>query len=197
MQREETSVKFPFGSELPLFDLPNAADNQVISSSNYFAAAQAALVVFTCNHCPYVKGSEDAMLSVINEFSSQGLKAVFISSNDALKYPEDNFAKMQEKTRAWTEKFPRLVLPYLFDESQSVARSFDAACTPECYLFVDGKLAFHGAPNSDPKNTGLKEGQTERTNFLRAALTDVFAKTAIKARYCHPIGCSIKWISTL
>lgn len=128
------------------------------------------------------------MLSTINEFAAHGLKAVCISSNDAVQYPEDNFELMQEKARAWKAAYPELDLPYLYDESQAVAHSFDAACTPECYLFVNGKLAFHGAPNSNPKDPSAP-----RSEYLRDALQAAFSNAAISAPYCHPLGCSIKW----
>ncbi len=188
MQREQTSEKFPFGSSIPAFSLP-ATDGRTITE-NYLSNAKAALVVFSCNHCPYVKGSEEALLKTIAEFNSKGLKSVIISSNDAAQYPEDGFEKMKENAASWKEKYPALELPYLYDESQTVARTFDAACTPECYLFVDGKLAFHGAPNSNPKDPAAP-----RAEFLRTALENVFAGAPIKAPYCHPIGCSIKWKS--
>lgn len=186
MQREQTSENFPFGSFIPAFTLP-ATDGRMISEKFLFDT-KAALVVFSCNHCPYVKGSEETLLKTVAEFSSKGLKTVIISSNDAGQYPEDGFEKMAEKAATWKTKYPTLELPYLYDESQTVARSFDAACTPECYLFVDGKLAFHGAPNSSPKDPSAPH-----TEFLKNALRNVFAGEAIKAAYCHPIGCSIKW----
>ena len=110
MQREQISEKFPLGSPLPVFAL-TATDGRNITQE-YFNDAKCALVVFTCNHCPYVKGSEDSLLHTVNEFSGRGLKTVFISSNDADQYPEDGLEKMQQKAIGWRTRFPTLDLPY-------------------------------------------------------------------------------------
>jgi peroxiredoxin len=182
MQRESTSQKFPLGSPLPKFSLPNV-DGRTLGS-DYLSGAKAALVVFSCNHCPYVRGSDEMFLSIVRKFEPQGLKTVVISSNDAGQYPEDSFENM--KAKAKTAQFP---CPYLYDESQSVAKAFDAQCTPECYLFDSaGLLAFHGTINDNPKDkTKVSK------DFLTPAISQVLAGQAPNPNYAHPLGCSIKW----
>jgi peroxiredoxin len=182
MQRETPSSALPFGASLPAFSLPSTTGATI--GSDYLAGAKAALVVFSCNHCPYVRGSDEMLLGIIKAFQPQGLKAVIISSNDATQYPEDSFEKMQAKATA--AGFP---CPYLYDESQSVARAFDAQCTPECYLFdSSGKLAYHGTVNDNPRD------KTKASkDFLSTAISQVLSGAPASPNYVHPVGCSIKW----
>lgn len=128
MERETSSGSFPLGSRLPSFELLNTDGKRV--GSDYLKGAKAGLVAFLCNHCPYVKGSEEMLISIVKRFQADGLKTLTINSNDAGKYPEDSYEKMKEKAAVLS-----LPYPYLHDESQGVARAFDAACTPEFYLF--------------------------------------------------------------
>lgn len=100
MQRADASVRFPLGSPIPPFQLKNV-DSKLVGS-DYFAASRAGLVVFSCNHCPYVKGSELHLIEIVRRLAPKGLKALCINSNDALKYPEDSFECMQQKQRART-----------------------------------------------------------------------------------------------
>jgi peroxiredoxin len=182
MERESQSVKLPLGSELPHFSLPNI-DGRTIDS-NYFQGSPASLVVFTCNHCPYVKGSEHLLIDVVKRFLSQGLKVVAINSNDPVKYPDDSFDKM--KAKALDLKLP---YPYLFDESQAVAKRFDAQCTPECFLFdLNAKLVFHGAINDSPRDSSKATRP-----YLADAVAAVIAGDVPEAQFVHPLGCSIKW----
>ena len=178
MERENISEQLKIGDKVPSFSL--VGTDGLTYSESYFTGARAVLVIFTCNHCPYVKGSEEALNSLIKNFLTQGLKVVAINANDALQYPEDSFEKMKEKTWPY---------PYLYDETQSVAKAFDAACTPECYLFnSDLRLAFHGTINNSPRNP---EGVTD--NFLMTAITQVLETGKAQPEFAHPIGCSIKW----
>jgi len=182
MQRETPSPRLPLGSAMPAFSLPSTAGTTVRNAD--LAGAKAALVVFSCNHCPYVKGSEEMLLSIIRAFEPKGLKAVIISSNDAVQYPEDSFEKMKSKAAA--ASFP---CPYLYDESQTVARAFDAQCTPECYLFDgSGKLAYHGTINDNPKDKAKAS-----KDFLSSAISQVLSGQLASPNYVHPVGCSIKW----
>ncbi len=180
---ERTSLsKLTFGSSIPKFSLPSVDGKTV--NNDYFKDARAALVVFTCNHCPYVKGSEEMLLEIVKKFSSDGLKTVAICSNNAAVYPEDSFEKMKEK--AATLKLP---YPYLYDESQQVARAFDAECTPECFLFdAQGNLTYHGTITDRPKDAG-----TARVDLLSPAITSVLEGQKPNPNFNHPIGCSIKW----
>ena len=182
MDRTQASNILSIGSPLPFFSL-RGVDGSTISS-DYFIGARAALVVFSCNHCPYVKGSEEMLIKIVHNFQKQGLKAVAISSNDAAQYPEDSFELMQKKSKDMDLPFP-----YLYDETQEVAKSFDAACTPECYLFDSNQhLAYHGTINDNPRDkTRVNQ------DYLSAAIENVLAGKKPEPEFVHPIGCSIKW----
>lgn len=182
MERNQLSDKFPIGSKLPEFELPNV-DGKTLGSA-YLGGAKAGLVVFTCNHCPYVQGSEGMLIRIAMRYEKQGLKTLTISSNDPIKYPEDGFEKMKEKAKKL-----KLPYPYLFDETQGVAKLFDAACTPECYLFdKDGVLVFHGTINDNLKDPGAV-GE----DFISVAISQVLVGVKPTPAFVHPIGCSIKW----
>lgn len=182
MERSTNSETFTIGSQLPVFSLRNVDGTMV--TSTYFQGASAGLVIFSCNHCPYVKGSESALIEVVRRFQAQGLRAVAINSNDAQQYPEDGFKAMQDKAKAMD-----LPYPYLYDETQAVARAFDAACTPECYLFNDqAKLVFHGTVNDNPR-----DAKAARQDFLAQAIAQLLRGEMPNPSFVHPIGCSIKW----
>jgi peroxiredoxin len=182
MERVDISKSFPLGSSIPQFSLLNVDDDHL--GSDYLTGAKAYLVAFLCNHCPYVKGSESMLIEVVKRFEKDGLKTVAISSNDATKYPEDGFEKMQDKAALL-----QLPYPYLYDETQEVARAFDAACTPELYLF-DGerRLFFHGAINDSPRDPAKVTKE-----YLSEAIVAVLEGQIDAPRFVHPIGCSIKW----
>ncbi|RMG43973.1 MAG: thioredoxin family protein [Candidatus Dadabacteria bacterium] len=182
MERTETSTRFPLGSKLPDFKLKNVDGREM--GSEYLREGKAALVVFTCNHCPYVKGSEQMLCRIARRFEGQGLRTVTINSNDATRYPEDSFDKMKEKAAQMG-----LPYPYLYDSSQEVARMFDAACTPECFLFNSkGELVYQGAINDNPKDPGQVN-----QDYLSVAVTQVLAGVKPDPAFVHPLGCSIKW----
>ena len=182
MQRASISDKFPIGSVLPSFSLKNV-DGRMLGDA-YLRGAPASLVVFSCNHCPYVKGSEQMLIETVKKYSGKGLRSVAICSNDAIAYPDDSFEKMKDKAKAQS-----LPYPYLHDETQNVARAFDAACTPEAYLFNDkGFLVYHGAINNSPKDPSAAS-----INHLEAALEQLFSSKKIEPTFVHPLGCSIKW----
>ena len=182
MQRDTRSQKFPLGSGMPGFSLPNV-DGRTLGN-DFFQGAKAALVVFTCNHCPYVRGSEQMLIEIVRKFESRGLKTLSISANDAEQYPEDSFEKMKEHAQQL-----KLPYPYLYDESQQVARAFDAACTPECFLFdADMRLVYQGALTDRPKDLGAA-----RQDFLSPAIEAALQGAKPRPDFNHPIGCSIKW----
>ena len=182
MERTESSVKLVIGSNMPAFKLP-ATDNSVIDDS-YFDGAKVGLVAFTCNHCPYVKGSEEMLVQIVKKFQREGLRAVAISSNDAVQYPEDGFEQMKEKA-----KDMNLPYPYLYDESQEVAKRFDAECTPEFYLFdAEKKLVYHGTINDSPRDPSRVS-----KDYLSLAIAQVLEGLSPDPSFVRPLGCSIKW----
>lgn len=182
MERESRSLKFPIGSALPQFELPNVDGSRL--GSAWLRDGQAALVVFGCNHCPYVQGSEALLIDIARKYEKQGLRTVMINSNDAQQYPEDSFLNMQKKAAALL-----LPYPYLFDESQTIARLFDASCTPECYLFDSAhRLVYQGAITDKPRDPGAG-----RADLLSPVIEQVLAGKKPATDFTHPIGCSIKW----
>jgi peroxiredoxin len=182
VERNIGSSKFPFGSPIPNFKLINVDGNAL--GSEYLQEAKAYLVAFLCNHCPYVKGSELMLIEIVKRFAESGLKTVAISSNDADKYPEDSFEKMREKAATMS-----LPYPYLYDETQEVAKLFDAACTPEFYLFDQERaLVYHGTINDSPRDPAKVT-----KNYLTNAISDVLEGKTPDPQFVHPVGCSIKW----
>lgn len=182
MERTDVSARFPLGSKLPTFSLMDVSGKTM--SDDYLRSGKAALVVFSCNHCPYVKGSEATLIETVREFNSRGLRAVAINSNDAAQYPDDSFENMKLKA-----KDMNIPYPYLYDKTQEVAKMFDAACTPECYLFDEHhSLVFHGTINDNPKDPN-KASKT----YLRDAIEQLLSGKKPKPAFVHPLGCSIKW----
>jgi peroxiredoxin len=141
-------------------------------------------VFFYCNHCPYAKAVEGRLVLLDKDYRDKGFRFVAISANDAATYPEDSFANMKKRATERGYGFP-----YLYDESQSVARAFGAICTPDLYVFDrDRKLAYHGRLDDSPMDASKV---TRRE--LRGALESLLAGRA-PDRAQHPsIGCSIKW----
>lgn len=183
MQRKQTSENFKLGSKMPAFEL-KGVNGKTFFSLKDFASAQAALVVFSCNHCPYVRGSEQFLIDVVNKYKSLGLVTAAINSNDDSQYSDDSFAKMRSKALELNMPYA-----YLHDATQEVARQFDAACTPECYLFNSNlELVWHGTisdSNADPYNA--------RKIYLEHAVSQLLAGQNPEPSFVHPVGCSIKW----
>lgn len=142
------------------------------------------LVVFTCNHCPYVKAWEARMTELANSFSKQGVGVIFINSNDMEKYKEDNFESMQERAKKLG-----LAVPYVVDATSDVARAFKAAKTPEVFLFdAAGTLVYHGTIDD---NSEKAEAVTK--TYLKDALTAVTAGKVPAVQQTKALGCSIKF----
>lgn len=178
------STMLELGTPAPDFALSDTQGNTVTLTD--FDEAPALLVVFMCNHCPYVKHLRTALADFAREYQAKGLAMVAISSNDADKYPEDGPDKMREEAAAAGYTFP-----YLFDASQSVAKAYRAACTPDFFLF-DGarKLVYRGQfDDSRPGNKVPVSGKD-----LRTAVDAVLAGKGIPDPQKPSIGCNIKWI---
>jgi peroxiredoxin len=172
------------GTKAPEFRLPDAKTGKTVALED-FAAAPALLVAFLCNHCPYVKHVLDGFVSFAREYAPKGLATVAISSNDVESYPEDAPAQMASLAQSRQFSFP-----YVFDESQTVAQEYEAACTPDFFLFNrERKLVYRG--QFDGSRPG---GKTPVTGAdLRAAADALLAGAPVPAAQIASVGCSIKW----
>lgn len=177
------STMLELGTLAPAFSLPDT-DGRTVSLRD-FRDAKALLVLFICNHCPYVQHVQHELASVARDYTPRGVATVAISSNDASAYPDDGLEKMQEEKARVGYPFP-----YLYDESQDVAKAYRAACTPDLFLF-DGepRLVYRGQlDGSRPKNDAPVTGKD-----LRAALDAVLAGRSVAEEQIPSIGCNIKW----
>ena len=177
------SEMLPLGTPAPAFSLPDP-DGTVHALRG---DAPATLVMFISNHCPFVKHVREELARIGSEYGSRGAAIYAINSNDVVKYPADSPARMKEEVRDWGYTFP-----YLFDESQDVAKAYRAACTPDFFLFdAEQKLVYRGQlDDSRPSNNQPVDGHD-----LRAALDAVLASEAPTAEQKPSIGCNIKWIA--
>lgn len=178
-----SSVSTAPGSTVPHFSLPDAHGKHY--SLEDFAAAPVLIVAFWCNHCPYVRHIKSAFAAFVKDYQPKGVGIVAINSNDFANYPHDSPEKMREDIEAFDYRFP-----YLVDESQEVARRFDAACTPDIFVY-DGerRLAYHGQFDaSRPGNDETVDGRD-----LRAAVDALLAGACAPREQTACIGCSIKW----
>jgi len=165
------------GTEAPTFSLP---DTDGVEHSP--GDAPATLVVFTCNHCPYALGWHERILAVARDYPNVNVLAV--SSNDAVRYPADSYEAMRERVQAdggWP-------MPYLYDESQDVARAYGAQTTPDCFLIdAEGRVVYRGAPDADYQDP------SQNAAWLRDAIDATLAGSAPAKAQTTPVGCSIKW----
>ena len=175
---ESTMVKL--GSVAPYFNLPDTLGKNV-SIENF--DSELLLIVFTCNHCPYAKAVEDRLIKLGKEYKND-VDFVLINSNDSENYPEDSPKKMAERH---TEKgYP---FPYLFDETQEVAKAYSAVCTPDIFLYNnDRKLEYRGRIDDNWQNPE----QVEREE-LKMAIEAVLKNKAIDFEQKPSMGCNIKW----
>lgn len=177
---ETASSMLPLGTSAPDFSLPDPSGKLV--SLNDFKDARALLVAFICNHCPYVKHIQKQFASLAKEYQARGVGVVAINSNDVESYPEDRPEKMAEEIKQAGYTFP-----YLYDESQQVAKAYRAACTPDLYLFDrDYRLVYRGQfDDSRPGNARPVSGAD-----LRTALDAVLAGGAVPGKQKPSVGCN-------
>lgn len=170
------------GTPAPSFSLPGV-DGKSYSLES-FAEAPVLVVVFTCNHCPYAKAVEDRLVELQRDYRERGVRLVAINPNDERAYPDDSFEHMKERAAQKGFNFP-----YLRDESQSVARAYDAACTPDIFVFDrQRKLVYNGRLDDnwqDPGKVSRKD--------LRAVLDAALAGRQADFEPVPSMGCSIKW----
>jgi peroxiredoxin len=175
--------RVPIGTPAPDFRLPSVEDGEVALSS--FADAPALLVIFMCNHCPYVRHVENILAKLVAEYTDQGLAVVGISSNDVENYPDDAPELLREqKVRAG------FTFPYLYDESQEIAHAYQAACTPDFFLYgPDRTLTYRGEfDGSRPSNDVPVTGES-----LRIAIDATLAGKPVPEPHNPSVGCGIKW----
>ena len=170
------------GSPAPDFNLHGIDGKNY--SLNSFKDKKAVIIIFSCNHCPYVQAYEGRIKQIKAEYEDRGVAVVAINSNEDADYPEDSFENM--KQRAKEQKFN---FPYLRDEDQSVAHDFDATHTPEIFLFDEKrKLAFHGKIDDN-----WQEPNKVQNHYLKNALDELLAAKEISVPETFTIGCTIKW----
>jgi len=177
------SIMLPLGTSAPHFNLPDTQGKLV--SIDDFKDAKALLVVFMCNHCPFVKHILNGFVKLVKEYQPKGLAVVGISANDVESFPDDSPKMMAELAERMAFSFP-----YLYDESQEVAKVYHAVCTPDFFLFDrERKLVYRGQmDDSRPGNNIPITGAD-----LRTAINAVLAETPLARQQKPSMGCSIKW----
>jgi len=171
------------GNTLPEFKNLKGTDGTIFQSDT-FKDASYLLVVFSCNHCPYVKAYEDRIITFAREYKEKGLEILYINSNEAENYPEDSFDEMVK--RANEKKFP---FPYVRDEDQSVAKAFGATHTPEFFLFdKERTLRYHGRFDDN-----WREPEKVQRRYLQEAIDALIDGKEVAEPEVYSIGCTIKW----
>lgn len=178
------SLMIPLGSKAPDFTLLDTRSGKPISLRE-LKGITATVIMFICNHCPYVKLLNEEIIKVAHDFTSKGVSFIAISSNDAEQYPEDGPDKMKLVAESLSYPFP-----YLYDETQEVARAYDAACTPDFFVYnKDLQLAYRGQfDDARPKNQVKPTGKD-----LRQALDLMTRGEKVPENQIPSIGCNIKW----
>ncbi|PSQ91083.1 MAG: thioredoxin family protein [Proteobacteria bacterium SW_6_67_9] len=177
------STMVELGTPAPDFRLPEPATEREVARSEF--EGQPLLVAFLCNHCPFVLHINNVFAAFAHEYQERGLAVVAINANDVRTYPDDHPDKMAQMVRA-----SGFMFPYLFDETQEVARAYGAACTPDFFLYdSDHRLVYRGrfdaaTPGNDEPVTG---------EDLRAAADAVLEETPMPADQKPSMGCNIKW----
>lgn len=179
-----TSKMIELGTPAQNFELINVVSGERLSLDD-IKSDKATVIMFICNHCPYVIHILDGLVKLTNEYMDKGISFAAISSNDVINYPEDSVDKMKEMALKKNFKFP-----YLYDETQQVARFYGAECTPDIFVFdKDLKLVYRGQfDDSRPKNDIPVTGKD-----LRNALDSILKGVPVDQNQIPSIGCSIKW----
>jgi len=177
------SAMLPLGTQAPPFRLPDPGGKWVASKD--FVSAPALLVVFMCNHCPYVKHIQSRFTELAGMYQSRGVAIVGINANDAQSYPDDRPEKMAEEIQQAGYTFP-----YLYDQSQEVAKAYQAACTPDFFLFDRNRLlVYRGQFDDSRPANGLPVTGTD----LSTALDAVLGGRSVPVHQKPSVGCNIKW----
>lgn len=178
------SNMLPLGTKAPDFKLLDTVSSKEKSLSE-LKSDQATVIMFICNHCPFVKHVQHELTQLANDYLPKGIAFIAISSNDVENYPEDAPEKMRTTAKQLSYPFS-----YLYDETQQVAKDYDAACTPDFYIFdEDMKLVYRGQlDDSRPGNNIPVTGKD-----MRAALNNILAGKPVNTEQKPSIGCNIKW----
>ena len=178
------SNMLPLGTIAPNFELLDTISNTVLNLKN-IKGEKGTVIMFICNHCPFVIHVNPEIVSIANAYKTKGLSFIAISSNDAINYPQDSPEKM--KVHAKNEGYS---FPYLFDNSQDVAKAYDAACTPDFYVFdAELKLAYRGQLDDSRPGNGIPVSGKD----LRHALDCLIENKKNTENQKPSIGCGIKW----
>jgi peroxiredoxin len=176
--------RIKLGDSVAPFTLPGIDDRKHTLSD--YADKAAIVIIFSCNHCPYVQAWEDRMVAIQTDYGDKGVQLIAINANDTKKYPDDDFPKMKERAR---EKGFNFV--YLQDETQEVAQVYGAERTPEVFLFdKDGLLRYHGSIDDN-----FRDAKQIKHHYLRDALDAVLAGKSPPMAETRLVGCTIKWKS--
>lgn len=179
------SNMIPLGTQAPDFKLLDTVSDTLMSLQNV-KGKNGTVVLFICNHCPFVIHINAQLVAMAKEYKEKGIGFVAISSNDVVKYPQDGPNEM--KIHAKQEKYP---FPYLYDKSQDIAKAYDAACTPDFYLFdANLKLSYRGQLDDSRPGNGLPVSGKD----LKFAMDCVLEGKENKNQQKPSIGCGIKWV---
>jgi peroxiredoxin len=174
--------KLKIDSAIPGFSLTGVDDKTY--DLNSFSYKKILIVIFSCNHCPYVQAYEDRIISLQKEFETKGIQILAINSNDDVKYPDDSFDEMKKRATAKGFNFP-----YLRDETQDVAKAFGATHTPQIFLFdKNRKLKYEGKIDDN-----WQEPDKVKSKYLRDAILEVLDEKEVSVPETFSIGCTIKW----
>jgi len=177
------STMLPLGTPAPDFQLPDTTGKTISLAS--FKDKAALVVVFMCNHCPYVVHLRAGLAQFARDYAAKNVGIVGINANDAQKYPADSPAKMKDEVKS-----AGYIFPYLYDETQAVAKAYRAACTPDIYLFDRGRrLVYRGQFDASRPGNGISVTGKD----LRAALDTMLAGKPTSVMQVASIGCNIKW----
>ena len=178
------STMLPLGTSAPDFQLPDTS-GKIISSAAFAKGKTALLIIFLCNHCPYVVHIRAGLAQLARDYAPKNVGIVGINSNDAKNYPADSPAKMTDEVKS-----AGYIFPYLHDETQAVAKAYRAACTPDFFLFDRGRrLVYRGQFDASRPGNGIPVTGKD----LRAALEAVLAGKPTSEFQTASIGCNIKW----
>jgi peroxiredoxin len=180
-----SSKMLPLGSIAPDFTLPDTISGKPLCLQD-LRGEKATVVIFICNHCPYVLHVKQQLIAIAQQYATLGVKTIAISANDIKNYPQDAPDKMRELMAEWGNPFAA----YLYDESQMVAKAYQAACTPDIYVFDAGLTCVYRGrlDGATPKNQIPVTGED-----LRNALDNLLAGQPITREQIPSIGCNIKW----